>query len=147
MKFLLIVTFLLMVFYSHAQSEMIKLPAFFDGNGVKFSKENQGKLSFQNIGILFTPSESDIISFESTLKYFSFKDTNLKRFYYRQYVGFLKEDKKYLLIHMMNFKKRKLALQNFNGWENDLVIGLGDFYEKNSSIYKYDINEKLIGIY
>jgi len=106
----------------------------------------------------FTPSEEDIKLAEKILiekynldlpldsRFTSFSPLqNVQHFfkkYKRQYMGFLNlRDERIVVIHLLNFSRRKRAQNAFEGWTQGYFVGFGAFYEKNVRTYAANLEK------
>ncbi len=148
MKLFLIVAFSSLLIDLHAQSEIIELSQFYEGKGVIFNESYKNKAGFHPSDKAFTPSFSDIKIFEETLRFFSPRPKEIKRYYYRQSLGYLINNEKYLIVYLMNFKNKRAASNiYFKEWDKEFSIGLGEYYERNGILLKFNLQDKMIGVY
>jgi len=131
--------------FSHSQSK-ITLPKYSDGVGIIFEKEQAKNFLISQVDTFFTPTIDQVESFEKSLQFLHCSNSALKK-YYRQYLGFIKNNSQYLMIYFMNFKNKRLANENFKNYENEMLFGLGDFYARNAFLYRFNIQAKTIGNY
>lgn len=80
----------------------------------------------------------------------NFQITNPEKYfrkYKRQYFGYVDEQTGNYIVFMnlLNFKGTN-PKKNFDSWKTEFVIGFGDFYEKNTRRYEYDLTEGLLRI-
>lgn len=140
------VIFFSIFFYSNVllSQKKISLPKYFEGDGVIFDQEQAKKFNIYQIDTFITPTLDQIESFESTLRFLNRSSSALKK-YNRQYIGFIRNNSEYLMIYLMNFKNKRLAKEYFNNYEKEVILGLGEFYERNAILYKFNIQDKTIG--
>ena len=106
---------------------------------------------------MFSPSDEDIVLAESIIseRYdkditWSKKTKNVKKKYWkynRQYLGYIdSQGNKKIIINLLNFKCRKKAQENFEGWEKSFFVGFGEYYEKNSLRLIADLTSKKLSL-
>ncbi len=109
----------------------------------------------------FTPSTEDIVKAETLLLSnaadVKYKDLSgvyepgklkgkLLR-YNRQYAGYQNaEADSIILIHLLNFAKKKPAKDHFTDWRTVYITGFGDFYEKNMVTMSVNLTRKEVSI-
>lgn len=65
--------------------------------------------------------------------------------YYRQYAGFINfNNEKIIFIGLLNFKHTRKSAKHFRNWENEIIVGFGEFYEKNSNMIFINIPSETI---
>lgn len=111
--------------------------------GVVFNKDYKFSINVKNE--YFTPTIKQILHAESLLKESLKNEPNstktLKAFKKskRQYVGYIENDNHYIQISLLN-----ISLSNqfgaFKDWENEIIYGSGEFYEKNFRFYTIEIS-------
>ncbi len=157
MKYLLgiIISFLVNTLKIYSQNEILYTygnPNLYSGESVVFTQEYNPPLVLNNSKGLFTPSIAEIEQAEKILFNRYNKDlildslyTHIKNVqkkykrYNRQYLGYLDDSgDKIILINLLNFRKKKIAKEKFKGWNEEYIIGFGEYYEKNS--VRYDVN-------
>jgi hypothetical protein len=111
-----------------------------------------------------TPSAEDIQAAEKILtgrynldlpldsRFTSFSPiNNVQRFfkrYKRQYMGFLNlRDERIIVIHLLNFSRRRRAEKAFEGWTQGYFVGFGEFYEKNVKTYAANLNTHTLALF
>jgi len=66
----------------------------------------------------------------------------------RQYFGYLNaKSETVIYANFLNFKRRQEAKKYFPEWENQLIIGYGDFFEKNTYRFLVNLTTKKIEVY
>lgn len=148
MKILLLISIVFASRTLSSQSEIIELSQFYEGKGVIFNESYKNKAGFHPSDKAFTPTFSDIKIFEETLRFFSPRPKEIKRDYYRQYLGYIINNEKYLIVYLMNFKNKRAASKiYFKEWDKEFSLGLGEYYEKNGILLKFNLQDKMIGVY
>tara|TARA_R110002049_G_scaffold225046_1_gene396891 strand:+ start:1003 stop:1533 length:531 start_codon:yes stop_codon:yes gene_type:complete len=168
MKYLITLIFLIFSFQS---SRIIELKDFYSGKGVIFDESEPYPFKDLDYKKPYTPTIEDIKKAENFLfdNYYQYKvkvfrhfnyDENLinkllkpkykkaqkvkKKFckYNRQYAGYINSSNDTIIyIGLLNFSNKKKAEQQFNGWQEKILIGFGDFYEKNQDFYNINISK------
>ncbi len=65
----------------------------------------------------------------------------LYRNYNRQYAGFINEaDERLVYMRLINFRNPKQSKKYFANWKEEIVVGFGDFYEENTSVFVINID-------
>lgn len=125
---------------------IIELRDFYEGQGAvvpaeypmpigrmvgRFAPEIQhivkGETIFKNNLIALAMTDSSI-DFDASLKI----TNNKYRTYNRYYVGYTNQQgQKILEIYLFNYRSRA-AKKQFSGWEKDVILGAGDFWEQNT---------------
>lgn len=131
-------------------------PDIFKGRAIVFTQEYNPPIKLPSGVELFTPSEEDVVKAELTLhqKYnedlnevaWFKKEKDVKNKYWkynRQYLGFVDQaGNKNVIINLLNFKCKKKAKEQFEGWEEFFFIGFGEYYEKNSVRFVVNLSTK-----
>ena len=59
--------------------------------------------------------------------------------YNRQYAGYIdKQNDTIIYVGMLNFSNARKANHKFNGWNNQLLLGTGDWYYSNQDSFIYN---------
>lgn len=155
--------FLCKGFYGYCQATPIVIKDKYCGQGVIFPLDYKLPFVIDEGSKTFTPSMDDIILAEDFLlnnkidvKYNAgltgvFNPKGIKgRFnkYNRQYVGYKNiSSDKIIIIHLLNFKKKKKAEKMFSNWEREYVIGLGGFYEENTVTFSVNLTQRIVSFF
>jgi hypothetical protein len=141
--------------------EVIKLPKFYKGEGVIFTKyQNNSSLSFSEKETAFKPNLNQITRAEEIFikKYpyyrkmireqhqltgkfdvVSDNPSKIKKHFERfnrQYSGYVdSKNDSIIFIGMLNFKDSKNADFHFETWKEKIIFGSGKFYQKNHRFY------------
>jgi hypothetical protein len=43
---------------------------------------------------------------------------------------------------LLNFSSKKNAIERFDGWKERVILGFGEFYERNQNIFNYNLSQK-----
>lgn len=130
----------------------IELPEYYLGCGIIFAKPDSTALEISNFQCFVEPTLDNVKNSEDLLLNYV-KSRNNKLFkdlkhYNRQYISYKNTNgENYLLIILLNFKNKKLASKYFQGWESKIILGFGEFYEKNMSIYKVNMNTGKVSLF
>lgn len=61
--------------------------------------------------------------------------------YLRQYIGYVNERKDTIIvIGLFNFKNKRKIKEYFPNWQNEFIVGFGDFYEKPCNVDYFSVN-------
>jgi hypothetical protein len=140
--------------------EVIKLPKFYKGEGVIFTKyQNNSSLSFSEKQTTFKPNLNQIIRAEEIfIKNYPYyrkmmreqyqlsgkfdvmsdKPSKIKKHFERfnrQYSGYLDSNDSIIFVGMLNFKDLKESSSHFKSWKEQIIFGSGKFFEKNHRFY------------
>lgn len=172
MRYILIFIFLA---FSVQNREVIELKEFYSGKGVIFSASESYPFKDLDYKKPYTPSIKEIKKAEQLLfgNYYNYKVKVFEHFEYdeklidkllktkykkpekvkkkfcrynRQYAGYINSSNDTIIyVGLLNFSNKKKAEQRFEGWQKKLLIGFGEFYEKNQEFYHIDLsNNKFI---
>ena len=122
----------------------------FKGKAIVFEENYKPPIKLPSNIERFSPSDEEIILAESLLfeRYNtdisrSIKIKNVKKKYWkynRQYLGYIdSQGNKQIIVKLLNFKRKKKALELFEGWENGYFVGFGEDYEKNIRRFVVDL--------
>lgn len=65
--------------------------------------------------------------------------------YYRQYIGMITmNNEKIIFVQLLNFKNKFKAKKYFKNWDKELILGTGNFYEKNCDWYLINISKGIL---
>jgi hypothetical protein len=172
MKYFISVIILLCSFESLQNPKLIKLPEYYEGEGVIFTEDDNYPFRDVDYKEGYTPSIEDIRKAEfflfdnyydyevNVLKHFKYKDEQInkiintkfknpgkviKKFcrYNRQYAGYISTSNDTIVfIGLLNFSKEKKAEQNFPNWKNEVLVGFGDYYQKNQKFYNINLSKE-----
>jgi hypothetical protein len=138
--------------YEYSNSEL------FAGEAVVFTQKFKQPIQLPKDAEVFTPSQEDIITAEYILSLRYNKDVagaekrdNTKKRYWRynrQYLGFIDASgEKHILINLLNFKHKKKAAKQFEGWRHTFFIGFGEYYEKNSIRLSANLTKQRLSLF
>jgi hypothetical protein len=132
---------------SHGQIKAnLSLKNWYIGEGIIFPFDHELRIDLRDVRKRFTPSLTDVnkaefflLSNSADVKYVGlfgiYEPSKLKkklRKYNRQYVGYQNAElDTVILLNLLNFSNKKYSKTYFEGWENEYVVGLGPFYERN----------------
>lgn len=136
--------------YSQDYSRNFNNKNLFKGEAIVFNKNYVPPIKLPSNIEIFTPSDEEIILAELVFTERYDKDINrsikasrVKKKYWkynRQYLGYIDSlGNKKIVINLLNFKCRKKAKENFEGWKHGFFVGFGEYYEKNSLILVADL--------
>lgn len=158
--------------FSQEKSKMIELPKFYKGEGVIFNKSAPYPFKKSDYKKPYTPTIEDVKKAENflfenyydyelkVLTYFKYDKSLIQKLlkskykepkkvkkkfckYNRQYAGYINYSNDTIIyIGLLNFSRIKKAEQRFTGWKDELLMGFGDFYEKNQAFYNINMNKK-----
>lgn len=112
-----------------------------------FGEDYDLKFDIDSVNGRFTPDMQEIHTAENLLKYFDPTIVKIKQKAYRQYLGYIKKGRKFVLIHVMKYRSKKKFNVDFANWKNEFSIVLTDPQYTMSFLYKVDLAEKTIGFY
>lgn len=137
----------------------VELNNYYKYSGNIFKAEYRPWFEISESKERYTPSEDDIIKAENIfLNTYNEKDDkqlvnfkegkSYKRKYYkwrRNYLGYLDGDgNKVIIIHLINFTHRKKASAKYEEWGKEIIIGYGEWFEKNQLITYINITTKIV---
>ncbi|RZJ63470.1 MAG: hypothetical protein EOO47_28535 [Flavobacterium sp.] len=140
----------------------VSLKHLYFGDGVIFTAQYKLPIILQEGSRAFTPSLEEIKKAEMLLLSNSndvnYKDlsgrytpSKLKKtleHFNRQYVGYQNSTSdRIILIHLLNFKNKGQARNNFDDWTNTYIIGFGDFYERNILTLMVNLTKKEVSYF
>lgn len=170
MKYLISFIFLFCSVESLQDPKLVRLPEYYEGEGVIFTKNDNYPFRDMDYKEGYTPTIEDIRKAElflfnnfytyevNVLKHFKYKDEQIdkiikpkfknpkkviKKFckYNRQYAGYInKSNDTVLYIGLFNFSKKKKAEEKFFNWKNKIFLGSGDYYQKNQEFYTINLS-------
>ena len=172
MRYILIFIFLA---FSFQNPEVIELKGFYSGKGVIFSESEPYPFKDSDYKKPYTPSIEEIKKAEQFLfdNYYEYKVKVFEHFEYdkklidkllktkyknpekvkkkfcrynRQYAGYISSSNDTIIyVGLLNFSNKKKAKKQFEGWQKKLLIGFGEYYEKNQEFYNINLsNNKFI---
>jgi hypothetical protein len=144
-KLLLIVIFFIFLFCnrSYSQTKVIDFPRF-NSKVVSFSIEYQDRI-LESLKNRFTPDSSSIYEIEKYLFDNNIANSGCKKRNYRQYIGFKKNDKPYILVKILDFKNEKKIAKFFPEWQYTFAFILTDLENyPNLPEYYYDLELKYL---
>jgi hypothetical protein len=50
----------------------------------------------------------------------------------------------YILVDLLNFKRKRIAESKFEGWRENYFIGFGEYYEKNTRNYVVNLTTQKV---
>jgi hypothetical protein len=150
------------------QPQVIKLREFYRGEGVIFDKHTNYPFEEPDYKAGYTPTIDDIIETEAfycrnyydywavfldafgksrsklDIRYKSSSYVTNKYFKYnRQYIGYInKANDTIVVMVLLNFSSKKNAIERFDGWKERVILGFGEFYERNQNIFNYNLSQK-----
>ena len=109
--------------------EIVRFPDYYNGCGVVFPHNYQLPIQLPEESVRYTPNEAELRQAEEVihqqlveLEGLDKSFLNNVKNYNRQYVGFLNnERKKIVIIQLLNFKSKK-AKDYFEGWQKEYPI-------------------------
>jgi len=134
---------------------------YFNGKGKVFTAKYDLTFLIPDMSQRFTPTNKEVVLAEQILSERYHKDLQdvnwdtskinvYKKYkkYNRQYLAYeSKEGSRYIIINLLNFKCKKKANKEFEGWEEMFFIGLGDYYEENQIKFKINLTEEKLSLY
>ncbi len=143
--------------FSQSSVLLYKNDTLFDGEGIILLKECQ--VPIQLVGTRFSPEIEEVILAENILKdnYNSdfanepwFRVIDVKKKYWkhnRQYLGYINTlGDKIIIIKLLNFKCKRKAERNFEGWRVNYFVGFGKYYEKNTRRFIVNISKDEVSL-
>ena len=158
MRALIILLILLSTTFVYSQnSRNYTNENLFKGKAIVFKENYKPPIKLPPNIEMFSPSDEEInlaelLIFEryDTDINWSKKTKNVKKKYWkynRQYLGYIdSQGNKKIVINLLNFKCKKKALEQFEGWEKGFFVGFGEYYEKNSLRLVADLTSKKISL-
>jgi hypothetical protein len=120
--------------------------------GVIFSKFYRPKIELGKIRDRFTPNSVELLAVEELLNQYK-KDNSrsgLKKLsnYARQYIGYTDDaGGRFIIVQLLNLVNSRNEPSEFNNWKYDYIVGMGDFYEKNTKRYIVNLEKNTISIF
>lgn len=151
---------------------VITITDYYCGEGVIFDDTTRIPFAIDDYYKSYTPTTSDIIKAEKILfeNYYSYRTNVLKHFKYdevlikkylkekyknpknvkkkykhynRQYLGYITNTNDTIVyIGLLNFKNKKKAEEHFQNWKERIIVGFGDFSNKNIDFYNVNLTKK-----
>jgi transposase-like protein len=148
MKIKVILTFILanVYFQCVSQSKIIEFSEF-HSKVVVFDSIYQDIL-IESLRDRFTPDSSTIREIEYYLFENNIANSKCRKINFRQYFGYTKNDTKFILVKILNFKNEKKLLNIFKDWTKQYAFILTDAENyPDVSEYTYNVNLKFLSKY
>ncbi len=166
-----LITSIIFIFSFQTTPKVIEIKEFYTGRGVIFDKSEPYPFKDLDYKEPYTPTIEDIKNAEIFLfnNYYDYRVKILSHFNYdkvlieklvkskykeskkvqkkfckfnRQYTGYINSSNDTIIyIGLLNFSNRKRAEHHFENWEKQILVGFGDFYEKNQEFYNINISK------
>jgi hypothetical protein len=147
MRLLFIITIASAIFQGVLPSRIF-LGEFYNGEGYIFPENYVPQvIVLESAKARFTPDLSEVRSAEVLFlkNYDSARKADMRfspqtssktnfRNWRRNYIGYIDDHgDKVVLIQLINFRKEKEALRNYDSWGKEFQVGFGDWFESNQS--------------
>lgn len=148
--------------------QIIMMKDYYSGEGVIFDKTTHYPFEMIDYKEPYTPTILDIKKAEDILfkDYYTYRVNILSYFkqdvktvnqkfknpdkvkkyfwkYNRQYLGYVNTSNDTVIyIGLLNFKNKKKAQENFKGWKQKILFGVGDYYYENQIMIEINLTKK-----
>lgn len=144
-----LVNLLLLVNFAKSQTQTITTK-YFDGEGVIFYDSANFPFKIDDFEVAIKIDSNDILLAEEILiDTLSFNQALLSknmnkclRKCNRQYLGYKKRDsnERHIILILLNFSDKKLSDDIFDGWKENVMLGLGEIFERNTALFFVNID-------